>query len=186
MSAVDFKSIFEALPTPYLVLDPDDRVVAMTHLVAERSAKPTTDLVGKSVRDLSGLPGFDSCLKSPVGAPVYAEDGSLAYSIFCCENSDQAFGPQPVRGGSDHKVHETRELCRGESLLVDQRRYFESLLRFLKKLDFTSTYDEILNTAREEIQSTIGFKTSWFYMLSEDQKYFELIAESDSGSGWNK
>jgi PAS domain S-box-containing protein len=109
VGTLNFKTIFESLPVSYLVLDPEYRVVAMTRTAAQRSPKPASDLVGKSVRELLALQGIDSTNTSPIEAPVYAEDGSLEFIIYCGEKFTQASSLKPAMSAVGHQNDVTYE-----------------------------------------------------------------------------
>ncbi|WP_432561186.1 SpoIIE family protein phosphatase [Kineococcus sp. SYSU DK003] len=48
---LDFAAVFEAVPTPYLVLDPDLRIVAVNDAYLRATARTRDDLVGRHVFD---------------------------------------------------------------------------------------------------------------------------------------
>ncbi|HYR57515.1 MAG TPA: PAS domain S-box protein, partial [Chthoniobacteraceae bacterium] len=67
-----------------------------------------------------------------------------------------------------------------ESLRIKQE-HAESLLRLSRKLERAATFAEILKASREEVQQTLGFGVVWFYLLSDDRKFFRLI-RADEGT----
>ncbi len=72
-------------------------------------------------------------------------------------------------------VRDITERKRVEDALREKEKHSQSLLRLSKKLELAHTYGEALYAALAEMESTLGYKTLWVYLLSEDKKYFKAL-----------
>ncbi|MBK7258946.1 MAG: GAF domain-containing protein [Ignavibacteriae bacterium] len=73
--------------------------------------------------------------------------------------------------------------------LTDTRsRHAESLLRLSRRFESAQTYPEVLEAAREEVRSAIGYTNLWVYLISDDRKYaYALVGGGPvSGDDWMK
>ena len=63
-----------------------------------------------------------------------------------------------------------------ESLRL-QETYSQEILSLVHKLEYSESYNEILSAVKKSISKVLGYRTVWFYKISEDKKYAELIFE---------
>lgn len=64
---------------------------------------------------------------------------------------------------------------KAEETLRERERHSQSLLRLSKKFELSITYADVLNAAQTEVQSSLGYKSLWVYLLSDDKKYFKAL-----------
>ncbi|MBI3396056.1 MAG: GAF domain-containing protein [Spirochaetia bacterium] len=76
---------------------------------------------------------------------------------------DLGFGITVIRARARRKA--------AEQELQEKDRHSQSLLRLSRNLEMAGTYDQILNAAREEVRSTLGYQNLWVYLFSEDRQY---------------
>lgn len=62
-----------------------------------------------------------------------------------------------------------------ESDIFKQLLFTEALLRFAKKLEQAQTYREALAAVQAELQISLGLQSVWVYVLSDDQKFAEVL-----------
>ena len=94
------------------------------------------------------------------------------------------FNPISDTNGNIHSiisvVENITEQVRGSEIASLKEKHTESLLQLTKKLDLTETIEEIIDTARREIQKIIGFKTAWLYTVDETMEHGILEAYSSA------
>lgn len=64
---------------------------------------------------------------------------------------------------------------RTEAMLEARRDQAQALLRLSQKLERAVSFSDALQAAQEEVERTLGFKTIWFSLLSEDRSHFRRI-----------
>ncbi|GAB4428932.1 MAG: hypothetical protein Fur0044_26710 [Anaerolineae bacterium] len=72
-------------------------------------------------------------------------------------------------------VRDITERKRAEQALLEREKHTQSLLRLSKNLERAQTYAEVLNAAQAEVQTIIGYRNLWVYLLTEDKKYFKAM-----------
>ncbi|MDP2303298.1 MAG: PAS domain S-box protein [Ignavibacteria bacterium] len=70
-----------------------------------------------------------------------------------------------------------------EAALFQKEKHSQSLVRLSKRLELSQTFSEVISAVRTEIQLTIGYKSSWIYLMSDDKNHFKIIAASGPASG---
>ena len=53
--------------------------------------------------------------------------------------------------------------------------YSQEILALVKKLEYTSSNSDILKAIRKSISKVLGYRTVWFYEISEDKKFADLL-----------
>ncbi|OQX19847.1 MAG: hypothetical protein BWK76_03325 [Desulfobulbaceae bacterium A2] len=66
--------------------------------------------------------------------------------------------------------------------LLEQQHHAQSLLRLSKQLECAQSYDEALDTARQEVAAVIGYQNLWVYLLTEDKQYAYALAAGGAAS----
>ncbi|MDD5058296.1 MAG: MASE3 domain-containing protein [Sideroxydans sp.] len=99
-------------------------------------------------------------------------DGRIKYVIENCETHYDAAG-KPLR--SVGTVHDITERKLAEDELLERERHSQSLLRLSRKLESSRSYAEVLNAARDEVGSVIGYRNLWAYLLTEDRQYARVL-----------
>jgi PAS domain S-box-containing protein len=94
-------------------------------------------------------------------------DGRIKYVNEKCETHYDAEG-KPLR--SIGTVHDITARKRAEDELLEREKHSQSLLSLSRKLESSQTYAEVLNAARDEVRSVIGYQNLWAYLLSEDKQ----------------
>ncbi|MDB6117956.1 MAG: sensory box protein [Verrucomicrobiaceae bacterium] len=69
-----------------------------------------------------------------------------------------------------------------ENTLRTKQLHAQSLLRLARNLERALTLSDILHAAREEVEATLGMHALWFYLLSEDRKYLQMVTASTEAS----
>ncbi len=67
------------------------------------------------------------------------------------------------------------ERSRTEEALRERERHAQSLLRLSRRLERAQTYDEVLNAARDEVRTSIGYNNLWVYLLDEDNQHAKAL-----------
>ena len=68
-----------------------------------------------------------------------------------------------------------REKNKIEESLRLQESYSQEILSLVKKLEYTQTNSELLSVVKKSIAKVLGYRTIWFYKISDDKKYAHLI-----------
>jgi PAS domain S-box-containing protein len=71
--------------------------------------------------------------------------------------------------------HEPAHLQENEKLIHQNEIQTQSLLELSKALETARTHTEILRAASHIIKSTVGYQSSWIYLLSEDFNSIALV-----------
>jgi PAS domain S-box-containing protein len=71
--------------------------------------------------------------------------------------------------------HDITNRKKTEAKLVEREHLSQSLLRLSKFLEHVTNYSEIMNAARDEIITVVGYKNLWAYVISEDRKYAHVL-----------
>jgi PAS domain S-box-containing protein len=70
-----------------------------------------------------------------------------------------------------------------EAMLQARQEHSQALLRLSQKLERAYSFSDILEAAQEEVERTMGFKTVWFSLLSDDGKYFHrMVTRTRAGA----
>jgi PAS domain S-box-containing protein len=59
--------------------------------------------------------------------------------------------------------------------LHERERHSQSLLRLSRNLERAQTYTEVLNAARNEVKSIVGYQNLWAYLFTEDKRLAHAI-----------
>jgi PAS domain S-box-containing protein/putative nucleotidyltransferase with HDIG domain len=97
----------------------------------------------------------------PMDAKVTCKDGSIRY----VEIQVSSIGHQHIVAFVDFTARRN-----AEDALEERDRHSQSLLRLSRKFEGAQNYQEVLNAARDEVRTIIGYQNVWTYLLSEDRK----------------
>ncbi len=70
------------------------------------------------------------------------------------------------------EIDERKEI---EEYLRVQEHYSQITISIIQKLEYAVTYDDILDASKKVLFEVLGYKTAWFYRISDDKKTAKLI-----------
>ncbi len=62
-----------------------------------------------------------------------------------------------------------------QEALQKREKHSQSLLHLSQKLELSQTYTEVLSAVHDEIKLTLGYQSSWVYLMTEDKKFFKAL-----------
>lgn len=108
--------------------------------------------VQKAIKDKSQI--------EPMEAQVTCKDGSIRYVEF----QFSSIGHRHLVTFVDLTARKLAEIA-----LKEREHHSQSLLRLSRKFESANTYKEVLNAARNEVASVIGYKNLWAYLFDEEK-----------------
>ncbi|MBI5950680.1 MAG: PAS domain S-box protein [Chloroflexi bacterium] len=67
------------------------------------------------------------------------------------------------------------ERKKAEDALHEREKHSQSLLRLSRDLERAQTYPEVLDAARNEVKSIVGYQNLWAYLFTEDKRHAHAI-----------
>lgn len=77
--------------------------------------------------------------------------------------------------GASKVARNITERQRAEKELRIKQEHSQSLLRLARRLEQAESLPDILRAAGEELETTLGFHSAWFYLFSDDRRSMRLI-----------
>ncbi len=197
-----FRDLYENAPNAYFSIGANGLIHTCNLRAGELLGYSQQELIGHSVMALyantkQGKEKAEHIFQLfKAGEPIRDEelemqkaDGSLVWVSLTVSNVQNAEG---MILESRSMVMDITERKKAKMALQAREKHSQSLLRLSRRLENAQTYTEVLNAARDEVQTLLGYQNLWAYLYTADKKQAKaLMAEgpmanlvmSDVGTG---
>lgn len=97
--------------------------------------------------------------------------------VTCKDGSQRVVESRLSSIGEKHVVtfFDLTKRIQTENALQEREKHSQSLLRLSRRLERAQTYADVLNAARDEIRSIIGYQNLWAYLFTADKDYAHAL-----------
>ena len=93
-----------------------------------------------------------------------------------------------VRQQNEQALREAKDqlearVCERTTDLQAKESHSQALLKLAQNLELAQSPADILRESRRVLESVLGFRSAWFYLATEDQRFLTLVEADDSYQG---
>ena len=169
-----YHALFEHAPDGILIADPGNRCIEANARLCGMLGHARDELIGRHASDIVTLPEaghaglFDDGTGRPQECRLRRKDGSVFPADVISTLMPDGNRLAMIRDVTERRI---------------KHEHSQSLLRMARKLERALTVADILQASREEVENTLGFRSMWFYLFSDDRRYLKLVmADQPTGN----
>ncbi|MCP4361959.1 MAG: PAS domain S-box protein, partial [Chloroflexi bacterium] len=179
-----YRTLFNSTGDAIFVHDLHGRFLDVNQVACERLGYSREELLQMHVKDMSipkdvaGTPGRMKKLQQEGGHIVFEATQIKRNGVLIPTEINSRYveyGNQPVILAVACDITERK---RADIALQESEEKMRSLARLSHKLEQVRTYAEITLPLQQEIQTILGYRSAWIYLVDEDREHTRLLSIS--------
>ncbi len=181
VSEARFRSMFEGHEAVMLLIEPESGKILGANESAEAFYGYTkAQLTGMSIQDINMLPPEIVAQERLKAVGAKKNYFVFPHRLASGETRTVEVHSSPIVGGEKPVlfsiIHDITERKQAEAALLEKENQSQSLLRLSRNLERSQTYAEVLDAARAEVRTIVGYQNLWVYLLTEDKQHFIALS----------